>query len=205
MKILRSNRGATLLELVAAIAIFSVVGLAAFTLLMFSIRTNNYIVDISESTQEANLLNTRLELFFEDKVAVARDYNEGTYGFLHFPADNSKQYFLLTFEGNTLKCGKQVFSEKLSRFSLEKIKGTNLIQVSYSIGEREFTKIFRLQDFDESIDTFWGDDYWNNHSWDPRPEYIPPWYGEDYHPGDDFGSHDRPNTPGGNTPGGRYP
>ena len=193
MKILRSNRGATILELVATIAIFSVVGLAAFPLLMFSIRTNNYIVDISDATQDANLLNTRLELFFEDKIAAARDYHEGTYGFLCLPSEHNepREYFLLTFEGNTLKCGEEVFSDKLSRFSLARIKGTKLIHVTYSIGDREFTKIFRLQDYSGYMDPSWNNPFWNNHFWRPPSDYMPPWL----IPG---------HTPGHN-PGGRYP
>ena len=194
MKILRSNRGATILELVAAIAIFSVVGLAAFTLLMFSIRTNNYIVDISDSTQEANLLNTRLELFFEDKIAAVGGKDDSTYGFLRLPSEHNepREYFLLTFESNTLKCGEEVFSEKLSGFSLERIKGTKLIHVAYSIGDREFTKIFRLQDYRGAMAPSWNDHYWNNHFWRPPSGYKPPWLDNGYYPG---------YNPG----GGRYP
>ena len=60
MKNLRSNRGATLLELIAAVAVLSIVGLAAFTLLMFSIRTNNFIVD---GTVWSCSLRTRLILW----------------------------------------------------------------------------------------------------------------------------------------------
>ena len=150
MKKLRSNRGATLLELIAAVAIFSIVGLTSFALLMFSIRTNDYIVDGADATGDSNLLNARLALFFNDKITVAETAEEGQYSVSLVPADegSSPEQVLLTFDcaQGTLFCGEEIFCEDLSAFSLEPIAGTNLIRASYSIGEREYVKLFRLQD-----------------------------------------------------------
>ena len=146
MKSLRSNRGATLLELVAAVAVLSIVGLSAFALLMFSIRTNNYIVDGSAATQDANLLNSRLELFFDDKITV-ESTEEGQYSvFLITSEDEEAKMVSLTFEGDTLKCDDEIVCNGLSAFKIDKVNGTRLIRVSYTIEERSFVKLFRLCD-----------------------------------------------------------
>ena len=63
-----TNKGFTLIELISAIAILSIVAFSAFTLLMFSIRSNNVIVTGASAAQDADLLNKRLELCFADAV-----------------------------------------------------------------------------------------------------------------------------------------
>ena len=63
----KNNKGFSLMELISAIAILSIVAIAAFTLLMFSINSNNMILSGASASQDAELLNKRLELLFGDE------------------------------------------------------------------------------------------------------------------------------------------
>lgn len=148
MKNLRSNRGATLLELIAAVAVLSIVGLAAFTLLMFSIRTNNFIVDGSVASRDAGLLNNRLKLFFENKVDIVEKEAGEEYlvSLATTDGNGSAENVSLILMGEKLLCGEEIFCEDISAFQIEKIGSTRLIRVSYTIDDRDYVKLFRLQD-----------------------------------------------------------
>ena len=145
MKKLRSNRGATLIELIASIAVLSIVGLASFTLLMFSIRTNNFIITGSTASKDADLLNRRLELLFDEVADVPQSLNEKYY----LPRSVAEvggevEHYVLSWEDTTLYCDGEIYQEDISAFLLEHIPGTSLVRASYTIDERDFVKIFRL-------------------------------------------------------------
>ncbi len=145
---IRSNRGVTLIELIASIAILSIVGFAAFTLLMFSIRTNNFIVTGSTASKDAQQLNDRLEILFDDVIDIAKSTEtDGTYLLSFNPAleGDEPTTAALSFDGTTLIYDDLVYCEEISDFRLESIPDTSLIRVTYSIGSREFVKLFRLR------------------------------------------------------------
>ncbi len=147
MKNLRSNHGATLIELICSIAVLSIVGLASFTLLMFSIRTNNYIVEGSASSKDADLFNSRFALFLEDKVGFEPS-TDGSFAFslAQTEGDATVPTVTLSVSEDKLLCGEEVFCENISQFQIIRISDTRLIRVSYTIGDRSYSKLFRLQD-----------------------------------------------------------
>ena len=53
------------MELISAIAILSIVAIAAFTLLIFSINSNNLILPGASASQDAELLNKLTQLSFD--------------------------------------------------------------------------------------------------------------------------------------------
>ena len=137
-----TNKGFTLIELISAIAILSIVAFSAFTLLMFSIRSNNVIVTGASAAQDADLLNKRLELCFADAVLTgdvsvsldAIDFSDGK---------------KLRFAENVLYFGNgsdeaEILQDNLQSFEITPVNDTDLVRVSYTIGERNFVKLFRL-------------------------------------------------------------
>ena len=137
-----TDKGFTLIELISAIAILSIVAFSAFTLLMFSIRSNNVIVTGASAAQDADLLNKRLELCFADAVLTgdvsvsldAIDFSDGK---------------KLRFAENVLYFDKgsdedEILQDNLQSFEITPVNGTDLVRVSYTIGERNFVKLFRL-------------------------------------------------------------
>ena len=137
-----TNKGFTLIELISAIAILSIVAFSAFTLLMFSIRSNNVIVTGASAAQDADLLNKRLELCFADAVLTgdvsvsldAIDFSDGK---------------KLRFAENVLYFGNgsdedDILQDNLQSFEITPVNDTDLVRVSYTIGERNFVKLFRL-------------------------------------------------------------
>lgn len=135
-----TDKGFTLIELISSIAILSIVAFSAFTLLMFSIRSNNVIVTGASAAQDADLLNKRLELCFADPVLTGA-VNGNSVSF-----SDGKE---LRFAENVLYFGNgsdddEILQDNLQSFEIMKVNGTDLIRVSYTIGERNFVKLFRL-------------------------------------------------------------
>ena len=146
-----NNQGYTLMELISAIAILSIVAIAAFTLLMFSINSNNMILAGASASQDAELLNKRLESLFGDEdiyleiadteevIFCEKVQDEETY------PETGKKLILsngkLTYGDET---SAELLQENLSNFSISSVNGTSLIKISYSIGDHQFTKLFRV-------------------------------------------------------------
>ena len=145
-----NNKGFSLMELISAIAILSIVAIAAFTLLMFSINSNNMILAGASASQDAELLNKRLELLFGDEdenvfIKVDNDtyeitfYSENDY----VPTDE-----ILLLKDNSLYFRKasscELLQDNFFNYKVETIDKTNLIKISYSIGDHHFTKLFRV-------------------------------------------------------------
>ena len=139
------NKGFTLIELISAIAILSIVAFSAFTLLMFSIRSNNVIVTGASAAQDADLLNKRLELCFADAVLTG-DVNGNSVSLDAIAFSDGKK---LCFAENVLYFDKgsdedEILQDNLQSFEITPVNGTSLVRVSYTIGERNFVKLFRL-------------------------------------------------------------
>ena len=147
------DKGFTLIELISAIAILSIVGISAFTLLMFSIRSNNVIVTGTSAAQDADLLNKRLEILFEDTKVVLmpedKSENETWQRIKLVPMQDEESEAYLEVVGNALQYSfppakPEIYQDNLSFFEIRLIPDTNLLRISYSIGDREFTKLFRV-------------------------------------------------------------
>ena len=147
------NKGFTLIELISAIAILSIVGISAFTLLMFSIRSNNLIVTGTSASQDADLLNKRLEILFEDTKVVLmpgdKSENETWQRIKVVPMQDEEIEAYLEVVDNALQYSlppakPEIYQDNLSFFEIRLIPDTNLLRISYSIGDREFTKLFRV-------------------------------------------------------------
>ena len=146
-----TDKGFTLIELISAIAMLSIVAFSAFTLLMFSIRSNNVIVTGASAAQDADLLNKRLELCFADAVLTG-DVNvngNGNGNGVLLDAIDFSDGKKLRFAENVLYFGNgsdddEILQDNLQSFEIMKVNGTDLIRVSYTIGERNFVKLFRL-------------------------------------------------------------
>ena len=153
------NKGFSLMELISAIAILSIVAIAAFTLLMFSINSNNMILAGASASQDAELLNKRLELLFGDgdeKVFVKVD--NATYEITFYSEKvsesdpDTREYIstdeTLLLQDNSLYFGKtssrELLQDNFFEYKVETIDKTNLIKISYSIGDHQFTKLFRV-------------------------------------------------------------
>lgn len=154
-----NNKGFSLMELISAIAILSIVAIAAFTLLMFSINSNNMILAGASASQDAELLNKRLESLFvdEDKkvfIKVDNDTYEITFYSKNVSKSNSdaRDYVptgeTLLLQDNSLYFGKtssrELLQDNFFEYKVETIDKTNLIKISYSIGDHQFTKLFRV-------------------------------------------------------------
>ena len=148
------------MELISAIAILSIVAIAAFTLLMFSINSNNMILAGASASQDAELLNKRLESLFvdEDKkvfIKVDNDTYEITFYSKNVSKSNSdaRDYVptgeTLLLQDNSLYFGKtssrELLQDNFFEYKVETIDKTNLIKISYSIGDHQFTKLFRVK------------------------------------------------------------
>ena len=151
-----NNQGYTLMELISAIAILSIVAIAAFTLLMFSINSNNMILSGASASQDAELLNKRLDLLFEDvyiSLEIAENgemsdvlfYEKVTVQDEETYHETGKKLILsngkLTYDDGTTA---ELLQENLSDFSISSVNGTSLVKISYSIGDHLFTKLFRV-------------------------------------------------------------
>ena len=151
-----NNKGFTLMEMISAIAILSIVAIAAFTLLMFSINSNNLILAGASASQDAELLNKRLELLFADQhisheIADTEELEEVLFyekvtvqGEETYPETGKKLILSngqLTYDDGT---SVELLQENLSNFSISSVNGTSLIKISYSIGDHQFTKLFRV-------------------------------------------------------------
>lgn len=151
-----NNKGFSLMELISAIAILSIVAIAAFTLLMFSINSNNMILAGASASQDAELLNKRLELLFGDEdiyleIADTEELEEVI--FYEKVTVKDEETYPETGKKLILSNGKltyrdeasaELLQENLSGFSISSVNGTSLIKISYSIGDHQFTKLFRV-------------------------------------------------------------
>ena len=140
-----TDKGFTLIELISAIAILSIVAFSAFTLLLFSIRSNNLIVTGASAAQDADLLNKRLELCFAEAVLTG-DVNGNSVSLEAIDFSDGKK---LCFAENVLYFDKdsdedEILQDNLQSFEITPVNGTALVRVSYTIGERNFVKLFRL-------------------------------------------------------------
>lgn len=144
----RNNKGVTLIELISAIAILSIVAFSAFTLLMFSIRSHNFIMSGSSAAQDADLLNKRLELLFTDSVTVElAETDEEKVITLSYENGTEDETTLCIEDGNLVFTdgdSNEVWQENLSDFKAEPVGETGLLKVSYTIGNRSFMKLFRV-------------------------------------------------------------
>lgn len=141
-----TNKGFTLIELISAIAILSIVAFSAFTLLMFSIQSNNVIVTGASAAQDADLLNKRLELCFANAVLSGEVNENETVALAAIVFSDGKK---LRFAENVLYFGNgsdddEILQDNLQSFEITPVNGTTLVRVSYTIGERNFVKLFRL-------------------------------------------------------------
>lgn len=141
------------MELISAIAILSIVAIAAFTLLMFSINSNNMILAGASASQDAELLNKRLAILFDKHYVSIEDSTEGEeveFSLERISFYEKEDYSQETnpksieFDNEVLSIGGNVCHENLSNFSISSVNGTSLIKISYSIGDHQFTKLFRV-------------------------------------------------------------
>lgn len=154
----KNNKGFTLIEMISAIAILSIVAIAAFTLLMFSINSNNMILAGASASQDAELLNKRLESLFvdEDKNVFIKVDND-TYEITFYSENVSEndpdaRYVptdeILLLQDNSLyfckASSRELLQDNFFNYKVETIDKTNLIKISYSIGDHHFTKLFRV-------------------------------------------------------------
>ena len=150
----KNNQGYTLMELISAIAILSIVAIAAFTLLMFSINSNNMILSGASASRDAELLNKRLDLLLADQyISLEIAENGELSGVLFYEVEQDKVTYSQTAKKLILSNGKltygdetsvELLQENLSDFSISSVNGTSLIKISYSIGDHHFTKLFRV-------------------------------------------------------------
>lgn len=148
-----NNKGFSLMELISAIAILSIVAIAAFTLLMFSINSNNMILAGASASQDAELLNKRLELLFGDEDIYLEIADTEEVIFYEKVTVKDEETYPETGKKLILSNGKltygdeasaELLQENLSGFSISSVNGTSLIKISYSIGDHQFTKLFRV-------------------------------------------------------------
>lgn len=152
MKMIKSsNRGATLIELISSVAILAIIGLSCFTLLMFSIRTNQFIFSSNSACRDAEVLNDRLEFLLRDATVLMEteicivlcDETENI-------PDND---IIWDQESQTLKQGDEVLQDNITAFSVKRIDGINLVCVKYTIDDAyECSKMIPIADvFEESV------------------------------------------------------
>ena len=160
MKILHSsNRGATLIELISSIAIFSILGISCFTLLMFSIRTNNTILEETAACRDAEVLNERLGVLLKDAIVVVEDdfdFENGPIQTINIRILNSEDEYetlSLKFDGGTLMQGDSVLQDDVTDCSFQLFsKETNLIRIQYIINDTyTCSKLFLIAGFGDSV------------------------------------------------------
>jgi hypothetical protein len=140
-----NNKGISLIELISAIAILSIVAFASFTLLIFSVRSNNWIVTGAAAAQDADLLNKRLEVCFQTASFPSKtDDCEIALSEVSFADDKQLQYEegVLSLVGEN--DSSELLQDNLQAFQIVKIENKSLIRVSYSIGNRRFSRLFRV-------------------------------------------------------------
>lgn len=142
---LKDRRGATLIELIASVAILSIVALSCFILLMFSIRTNSFIVTGSSFSQDSDLLNERLALLLKDaEVTVDGDavlvaVGEDTVGLLFLQGE---ELVYQPADGE-----RQILEDNISGFEAEIVEEDGvLLRIEYTFDETySCVKIFSCQ------------------------------------------------------------
>lgn len=136
-----SNRGATLIELITSIAILSVVGISCFMLLMFSIRTNTFIVTGTSACRDAEVLNNRLEHLLKD-AEVSVEEKEAK---IIIKDNNGNEVVLQWIDGSILQLDGSEIQEDITDFEIEPIEKT-LLRISYTIDNTyDSTKIFNCK------------------------------------------------------------
>ena len=136
-----NNQGYTLMELISAIAILSIVAIAAFTLLMFSINSNNTILSGASASRDAELLNKRLDLLFEDvyiSLEIAENGEMSDVLFYEKVTVQDEETYHETGKKLILSNGKltygdetsvELLQEHLSDFSISSVNGTSLVKI----------------------------------------------------------------------------
>lgn len=151
---LNENRGVTLIELITSIAVLSIVAVSSFTLLMFSIRTNTFIVTGSALSRDSDLLNDRLSLLLRDyKISVSDDevffFEATSFNETEQDVDHSAGRLLL--EGEELvyypdetKTDGQVLEDCVTRFHVTIVEESGtLLRIEYTLDDSyTCTKIF---------------------------------------------------------------
>lgn len=148
----KNNKGVTLIELISAIAILAIVAISVFTLLMFSIRSHNFIMSGSSSAQDAELLNKRLEIIFSEAEFPSAEEDSELKEEIELNAivlsDNKKLSFsenCLLLQDTTQDDALEILQDNLSAFEIHRVTDTKIVRVSYTIGDRNFVKLFRVK------------------------------------------------------------
>lgn len=146
------NRGATLIELIASVAVLSIIGICCYTLLMFSIRTNNIILTGTSAYRDAELLNDRLEYLFNNSSVLVKTTEENdTSDESDAESENDvvtlvledESTIVLTCIGSSLWQGETELQDRITFFSADVIEEAGLIRIRYTIGEScEVDKVF---------------------------------------------------------------
>ena len=142
----KNNKGVTLIELISAIAILAIVAISVFTLLMFSIRSHNFIMSGSSSAQDAELLNKRLEIIFSEAEFPSAEGEIDLNAIVL--SDNKKLSFSedgLLLQDTTQENELEIIQDNLSSFEIHRVTNTKIVRVSYTIGDRNFVKLFRVK------------------------------------------------------------
>lgn len=156
MKMIKSsNRGATLIELISSVAILAIIGLSCFTLLMFSIRTNQFIFSSNSACRDAEVLNDRLEFLLRDATVLIDTSNEDYICIILCDSEENLAENDIVWYRNSLELRQDadVLQDKIDDFSAEIIDGTNLVCIKYTIDDAyECSKIIPIAGvFEESV------------------------------------------------------
>jgi len=149
------NRGATLIELISSIAILSIIGICCSMLLMFSIKTNNYILTGTSAYKDASLLNDRLEQVFANATIVIDDTGntvESSDENTDEITDEIESVWLdlggetpveLKLVGSSSCQGDAVLQDYIDDLSFKLYQDAGLVRVRYTIGSsRNIEKVF---------------------------------------------------------------
>ncbi len=166
-RIWKDQRGMTLLELLVAVAILSVVSIASVSLLLFCIRTNSFIITGSSSSVRSDQLNARLATYFSAAHAIKIEQigeNEGLILIDCFVEESDEEpsvSFQLRWDASeetlSFSAGEEnwvVIGEKITDFEptllpeaedFEMEVKQNLLRLQYTVsGSYTCTKIFRI-------------------------------------------------------------
>lgn len=146
---LNENRGVTLIELITSIAVLSIVAVSSFTLFMFSIRTNSFIVTGSALSRDSDLLNDRLSLLLRDYKLIVSDKDEISFEDTEPGGDHSGGKLLLEGEEfvyypDGTKTDRQVLEDCVTRFHVTIVEeGGTLLRIEYTLDDSyTCTKMF---------------------------------------------------------------
>lgn len=145
--VFKDDRGMTLLELMTALALFSVILVASALLLLFCVRMGNLVAVEAQVNAQMNALLNRFETLFLQATAV-----EGSSREIRLQIGGETQVLLWEETTGTLSLSTpsavEVLAESVSDWHWEPIPGQpRLIRVHGCIGANHtFTKVFMLPD-----------------------------------------------------------